>query len=35
MVPGYLSGLVPPTTKQQHNYVMRRRDNVTPFRTHG
>ena len=34
MVPGYLSELVPPTTEQRHNYVLRRRDNVTPFRTH-
>ena len=34
MVPGYLSELVPPTTEQRHNYVMRRLDNVTPFRTH-
>ena len=31
---GYLSALVPRTTEQRHNYVLRMRDNVTPFRTH-
>ncbi len=31
--PDYLVDLVPPTAEERHGYALRRRDNVTPYRT--